>query len=245
MIGPRRGCRFVETRVPTERHERGQIFHSIRVRPVSLAPVRHFDVEPMRAGEEPAVIAALARAFYDDPLFGFFVPNLVKQMKSLIGFMSSGVKDARPFGDVWAAHADGKVAGAAVWLPPGAYPRGARRDFKTYLRTMPTFVYSGKRVKRAVALLGAVDKAHKEVHGPHYYLAILGTDPEFQRTGAGSAVLAPVLERCDTEGLPAYLETQKEANIAYYARHRFELVQKLEVPGCPPVWTLIREPKPA
>jgi GNAT superfamily N-acetyltransferase len=94
-----------------------------------------------------------------------------------------------------------------------------------------------------MALLGAVDKAHHELHEPHHYLGILGSDPQFRRTGAGSAVLAPVLERCDTEGLPAYLETQKEANIAYYARHRFEVVQKIEVPDCPPIWTLLRQPK--
>ena len=205
--------------------------------------MRHFDVDRLNPGEEPAVIAVLARAFYDDPLFGFFVPNLLKQMRSLISFMNSGVKDARPFGDVWVAHTDGKVAAAAVWLPPGAYPRGARRDLMTYVRTMPTLVHSGKRIGRAVALLGAVDKAHHDVAGPHYYLGILGTDPEFQRSGAGSAVLAPVLERCDTEGLPAYLETQKESNIAYYARHRFELVQKIEVKGCPPIWTLLRQPR--
>ena len=37
--------------------------------------------------------------------------------------MRSGVKDAAPFDEIWVAHADGKVAGAAVWLPPGAYPR--------------------------------------------------------------------------------------------------------------------------
>ena len=113
----------------------------------------------------------------------------------------------------------------------------------TYVRTSPTFVHTGKRIGRAVALLGAVDKAHHELHEPHYYLGILGTDPQFQRTGAGTAVLAPVLERCDTEGLPAYLETQKEENIAYYARHRFELVQKIEVNGCPPIWTLLRQPR--
>jgi len=57
-------------------------------------------------------------------------------------------------------------------------------------------------------------------------------------------VLGPVLERCDKEKLPAYLETQKEANIAYYARHRFEVVRKLDMPPCPPVWTLLREPRP-
>jgi GNAT superfamily N-acetyltransferase len=205
--------------------------------------VRQFDVDRMQEEEEPAVIAALTRAFHDDPLFGFFVPNLLKQMKSLMAFMTSGVKDARAFGDVWVAHTAGRVAGAAVWLPPGAYPRGARRDVMTYVRTLPTFVHSGKRILRAVSLLAAVDKAHHDVKGPHYYLAILGTDPEFQRTGAGSAVLAPVLERCDTEGLPAYLETQKAANIAYYARHRFELVQEIYLAGCPPVWTLRREPR--
>jgi GNAT superfamily N-acetyltransferase len=205
--------------------------------------MRRFDVARLQSSEEPAVIAALSRAFYDDPLFGFFVPNLLKQSKALNSFMSSGVKDARPFNDVWVARADGKVACAAVWLPPDAYPRGVRREIMTYVRTLPTLFQTGKRLGRAMALLGAVDKSHHEVPRPHYYLGILGTDPAFQRTGAGTAVLAPVLERCDTEGLPAYLETQKEANIAYYARHRFELVQKLEVPGCPPIWTLLRQPK--
>jgi GNAT superfamily N-acetyltransferase len=205
--------------------------------------VRHFDVDRMQSAEQPAVVAALARAFYDDPLFGFFVPNLVKQMKAQLAFMNSGVADARPFDDIWVAHADGKVAGAAVWLPPSGYPRSPRRELMTYVRTLPTFVQCGKRIARAVALLGAVDKAHHELHGPHYYLAILGSDPQFQRTGAGTAVLAPVLDRCDTEGLPAYLETQKEANIAYYARHRFDVVQKIEITGCPPIWTLLRQPR--
>jgi GNAT superfamily N-acetyltransferase len=205
--------------------------------------MRQYEVDRMQPAEEPAVIAALSRAFYDDPLFGFFVPNLLKQSKALASFMSSGVKDATPFDEVWVAHTDGIVAAAAVWLPPNGYPRNVRREVMTYVRTLPTFLQCGKRIPRAMALLGAVDKAHHELHEPHYYLAILGSEPKFQRAGAGSAVLAPVLERCDTEGLPAYLETQKESNIAYYARHRFELVQKIDVEGCPPIWTLLRQPK--
>ena len=106
--------------------------------------MREFDVDRMQAPDEPAVIAALARAFYDDPLFGFFVPNLMKQSKALIAFMKSGVKDANPFGDVWVAHADGKVASVAVWLPPGTYPRTPRRELMTYVRTLPTFVQCGQ-----------------------------------------------------------------------------------------------------
>jgi GNAT superfamily N-acetyltransferase len=202
-----------------------------------------FTVDRMQSHEQPAVIAALARAFYDDPLFGFFVPNLVKQTKMCIAFMGAGVKDATPFGEIHLAHADGKVASAAVWLPPDKYPRGFRRDMMTYVRSASTFAHCGPRIGRAFALLSAVDKAHHAMHEPHFYLGILGTDPQYQRSGAGSAALGPVLERCDTEGLPAYLETQKEANIAYYARHRFEVVQKIEVKGCPPLWTLRRDPK--
>jgi hypothetical protein len=112
----------------------------------------------------------------------------------------------------------------------------------TNARAVPAFVRARGRIADSLKLLAAVDKAHKDVAAPHFYLAVLGSDPLFQRVGAGSAALAPVLERCDREGLPAYLETQKEANIAYYARHRFEIVRKLEVGPCPPVWTLLREP---
>jgi GNAT superfamily N-acetyltransferase len=205
--------------------------------------MRHFDVDRMQASEEPAVIATLGRAFYDDPLFGYFVPDLVQQTKGLLGFMSGAVKDARPFGDVWVAHADGKVAAAAVWLPPSAYPRSVQREVMTNLRAVPAFTRARGRIGDSLKLLAAVDKAHKDVGTPHYYLAVLGSDPLFQRVGAGSAVLAPVLDRCDEEGLPAYLETQKEDNIAYYARHRFELVRRLDLPPCPPVWTLLRPPK--
>ena len=205
--------------------------------------MRQFDVDRMQPAEEPAVIASLGRAFFDDPLFGYFVPNLVHQTKGLLGFMSGAVKDASPFGEVWVAHADGKVAGAAVWLPPGAYPRSTKREIMTNVRAVPAFARAGGRVGQSLKLLASVDKAHKDVGAPHFYLAVLGSDPAFQRMGAGTAVLAPVLERCDAEGLPAYLETQKEENIAYYARHRFDLVQKLEVKGCPPIWTLRRDPK--
>jgi GNAT superfamily N-acetyltransferase len=113
----------------------------------------------------------------------------------------------------------------------------------TNLRGTPTFIRSGRRLSGAIKLLNALDKAHHAITAPHYYLAILGTDPLYQRMGAGSAALQPVLRRCDEEGLLAYLETQKEENIAYYVRHAFELIDKVEVSGAPPVWTLSRQPR--
>jgi GNAT superfamily N-acetyltransferase len=207
-----------------------------------MAP-RTFEVGRMQRAERPAVVGALARAFYDDPLFGFFVPHHVRQTATLLTFMSSGITDAAPFDEIWVARTVGKIAATAAWLPPGAYPRGFRRDAMSYVRAVPVFTRVGRRLGASVRLLTEADKAHHELQEPHYYLAILGTDPLFQRAGAGSAVLRPVLERCDEQGLPAYLETQKEENVVYYARHGFEVVKRLDVRGCPPVWTLLRRPR--
>jgi len=204
---------------------------------------RTFAVDRMQPADKPALVGALARAFYDDPLFGYFLPDLLAQSKGLLHYMSAAVADASPFGEIWIARTDGKIACGAVWLPPGAYPRGARRDLMTNLRGAPAFFRTGRRLAGALRLLATLDKAHHELGEPHYYLGVLGTDPLFQRSGAGSAALQPVLEKCDTEGLTAYLETQKEDNLAYYARHAFELIQKVEVAGLPPVWTLARPPR--
>jgi GNAT superfamily N-acetyltransferase len=95
----------------------------------------------------------------------------------------------------------------------------------------------------SIRLLSAVDAVHRNLEVPHWYLAILGVDPLFQRSGAGTALLRPVLDRCDREATVAYLETQKPENVPWYGRHGFEVVETLEVRGCPPMWTLLREPK--
>jgi GNAT superfamily N-acetyltransferase len=200
-----------------------------------------YEVSRLTPTEEHAVVASLARAFHNDPMFNFITPDLVLQARGLLRFMQSGVHDARPFGEIWVAHDDGDVAGAAVWLPPGSYPRGTRRDFAQLVRMAPNARGLGSRLPAAMRLLARMDKEHP--HEDHWYLAILGVDPLNQRTGAGAALLRPVLERSDTEGLPAYLETQKEANVPWYMRSGFELVQVLDVKGCPPLWTMRREPK--
>ena len=78
---------------------------------------------------------------------------------------------------------------------------------------------------------------------PHWYLAIVGTDPVHQGHGIGSALLAPVLEQCDREGSLAYLESSKEVNIRFYERHGFEVTQEVRIPGGPVMWPMLRIPR--
>jgi predicted N-acetyltransferase YhbS len=88
--------------------------------------------------------------------------------------------------------------------------------------------------------LGQVEARHPD--RPHLYLAVLGVDPGRQGDGVGSALIRPGLELCDREGLPAYLETGKERNLAFYGRHGFRVTEELTLPKGPPIWLMWRDP---
>jgi predicted N-acetyltransferase YhbS len=73
---------------------------------------------------------------------------------------------------------------------------------------------------------------------------MIGTDPAHQGSGVGSALINAVLDRCDAEGLPAYLESSKAANVPYYARFGFVEQDAIDLPaGGPQMWPMWREPK--
>jgi GNAT superfamily N-acetyltransferase len=198
------------------------------------------EIDRMRRGERRAAVAVLARAFHNDPLFNFLVPDLRRQARALTTFLGSLLADGVPFGEVWVARDAGAIVGVAVWLPPGAFPRGARREVASYLRELPSVHRLGRRLPAALRLQTLLDRKHHDVGGAHWYLSLLGTDPSRQGRGVGTALLAPVLAHSDEQGVPAYLETQKESNVPWYRRHGFELVEQIQARGCPPMWTMHR-----
>ena len=63
-------------------------------------------------------------------------------------------------------------------------------------------------------------------------------------TGIGSALIQPILDVCDRDEVPAYLESSKERNIDFYARHGFRVTDELALPDGPPVWPMWRDPRP-
>ena len=77
---------------------------------------------------------------------------------------------------------------------------------------------------------------------PHWYLYYLAPAPGRQGTGIGSALLRPVLRRCDEQGLPAYLEATSEQNRALYARHGFVDREQYALPDGPPLLPMWRAP---
>jgi GNAT superfamily N-acetyltransferase len=81
-------------------------------------------------------------------------------------------------------------------------------------------------------------------HDPsHWYLFILGTEPAAQGRGLGSVLLSHMLARIDADGLPAYLESSSDRNLALYGRHGFEITSEVAIPGGPMIWPMRREPR--
>ena len=202
-----------------------------------------FTVVPLRDSQRSGAVVTLARAFQGDPGLAFLLPDELSRARAALTIMASVLADAAPFGEVWVARAGAAIASVAAWLPPGAYPRGARRETIGVLRDLRSVPRIGRRMVAATRMYRAQDQAHAGIAQPHWYLAVIGSDPAWQRAGAGSSLLAPVLERADREGLSSYLETENADNLAWYRHHGFEIIHELCPRGCPQMWAMRRDPR--
>jgi ribosomal protein S18 acetylase RimI-like enzyme len=102
-----------------------------------------------------------------------------------------------------------------VWAEPGAGgPDGLR-----IARALPGMVRAmGRNLPRLRQLGERLEHARPEQ--PHWYLFHLGTDPDRQRRGVGTALLRSMLERCDADGTPAYLVLRRERRVLRTLRLR-------------------------
>jgi GNAT superfamily N-acetyltransferase len=180
----------------------------------------------------------LARAFFDDPVILWMLPDDDRRRR--MGHRAYQTFLRRMFLPNGEVYTDRERRGAALWAPPGRW----KTPVGTQLRMAPRLarILTVRRVPRTVRGLSHIEHAHPD-EVPHWYLGILGTEPAAQGQGIASAVMKPVLDRCDAEGVPAYLESSKHANIAFYRRHGFEVTDTISLPDGPDLWGMWREPR--
>ena len=173
----------------------------------------------------------------DDPVAGWSCPPERLRSSVLERFQGARLRQLVQHEEIWTT-AD--RCSAALWAPPERWKTTPRQDLELargmlHPRLLP-------RAPRTIAGLLGMERQHPK-QPPHWYLAVLGTDPSAQGRGLGSAVLQPVLERCDTDGVGAYLESSKESNIAFYARHGFRVTGEIRLPKGPSMWPMWRDPR--
>ncbi len=191
---------------------------------LGLRPATEQDVQGLKT--------VLAEAFFDDPVFGWLMPEDGRRRARLHRYFGVDLRHyVLPHGRVWTTS---DLTGAALTLPPGAW----RVPPHTTLLQGSAF---GIHLSRAARIGFAMEWRHAhELREAHYYVRDIGVHPDMQGNGLGSALMAPTLERCDREGLPAYIEASSERSAALYERLGFEHVKELRVGGSPPLWLMIR-----
>ena len=189
-------------------------------------------LRPQKASRErlPIVVETLAQSFYDDPVVTWCVPDDERRLELLPGFFTAIVESYINYDEIYDVPAG---VSAAVWAPPGA-----EDDVQLPDRIGEILQENADRAFVALSMMA-------EVHptDAHHYLFFVGTRPGWQGRGIGSAVMSPVLETCDRDGIPAYLEATSEGNKALYLRHGFEVMSELNLPEGPPMWPMWRTPR--
>jgi GNAT superfamily N-acetyltransferase len=184
------------------------------------------DIEPLKK--------VMAEAFFDDPVLSWLMPDDGKRLGRLRRYFGIELRHlALARGRVWTTS---DLAGAALTLPPGRW----RSPLRVTLLEGSAF---GVHLTRAARMGAAIEWRH--VKGRHYYVRDVGVRPSMQGRGLGSALMGPTLERCDREGMPAYLEASSERSAALYERLGFRVTSVLRVGSCPPLRLMLRAPRPA
>ncbi len=179
----------------------------------------------------------LARAFYDDPVMVWLLPDerpRTAQLYRLFATMTRHHHLAR--GGVEVACDGPDIGAAALWNPPNEW----QETRWAQLAMTPMFIrVFGARTARGRAVQELMKRIHPEE--PHWYLAVLGSDPSVRGKGFGRALMQSRLDRVDAEHAPAYLESSKHQNLAYYQRFGFEVTDEIVLPGGgPTMWPMWR-----
>lgn len=201
-------------------------------------------VVPVHAADSTArghVAEVLASAFTTDPHAVGLLPGQDRRHpeSALLKLFTLFVDEATTSGGhalLCLRRSDDHPLGAALWEGPGGVaPTRPLGNLVPYVR-----IFRHRLLEAA--------RTHLEMHrwrprSPHWYLWTLGTLPESRGHGVGTTLVRWGLDRADTEGCGAYLESSSRENVAYYAHFGFVEQRVIRTPGTTPVISMWREPR--
>jgi GNAT superfamily N-acetyltransferase len=190
------------------------------------------------AADLPTLTQMLVRAFVDDPVAVWACRWDWLRPKMLEGMYRARLRQMLDHQEIWT---NPGLSSAALWVPPERWKTTLRQD-AALVRCFLNPRLMARLPLLAVGLSG-VQRRHPRTP-PHWYLSLLGTHPDAQGHGFGSAVLQPVLEQCDVDGVGAYLESSKRRNLDFYARYGFRITGEMRLPFGPTMWPMWRDPRP-
>ena len=150
-------------------------------------------------------------------------------------YFQIGVEVGFARGEVWTTDA---LSGACIFFAPGRWQVSMWQELKAAWRiARATSMATTLDIRRVFHLLEDAQPRQS-----HCYLLAIGVTASQRNRGLGAALMRPMLDRCQEEQAPAYLENTDPNNKRFYERFGFQLTRSLSLPnGTPPIDLMWRE----
>ncbi|MFC8146614.1 GNAT family N-acetyltransferase [Streptomyces paradoxus] len=187
-------------------------------------------------GDRELIVRLLDEAFQDDPVSGWVFPGVEDRRAKHPRLMAAFTDIVLAAGRIDVTE-DGSAC--ALWLSVPA-DEGHDAEDEGPAQVREAVDPDNERVERVGRLMAAIHPTGRA----HEYLWMIGVAPGRQDEGLGTALIEAVLDRCDREGLPAYLEASNARSRNLYERLGFEPAgPALDLPDGPSMWPMWREPR--
>lgn len=175
-------------------------------------------------------IAVITLAMAVDPVMRWLFPDPGQYLKSFSALLRAFAA-SKAILDTTSLQV-GDCAGAALWFSPTVRPDRV---------ALKGIMQEGVPLARQAEVFAFMERtASYRPTAPYWWLPVIGVDPVHQHKGLGSALLRHALVRCDSDHMPAHLETGNPANVPLYERYGFKSLGTLQVESSPAVFPMQR-----
>jgi GNAT superfamily N-acetyltransferase len=178
-------------------------------------------VQTIEDEDLPMAAAMLARAFRDNPaMVGILKGDDAEKREHILRTVMLGfAKSVQRDGVVEVVKEGDSIVAASLVFPPGRFPPSIVGQLIT------AWAVLSSRIGRAHRFaLADHDMRRKHLHEPHWFLWVLGVEPERQGQGLGSRLLRSLRAKADAERMPCYLETDRKTSVRIYQNHGFDVM---------------------
>ena len=183
-------------------------------------------IRRMTADEMDAACEVIGLAFTDNPntlaVAGGNRVEARRMMQSVVRVAKLG----RRYSHVLVAVEGPWLVGA---LNAATWPHCQLGAYEKFTTAPAIFRAMGSALTRQLKITSAWEK--REPRKPHWHLGPIGVHPLVQGRGIGKTLLQSFLAMVDEQGLPAYLETDVDLNVALYQQFGFRVIAQEDLIG--------------
>jgi GNAT superfamily N-acetyltransferase len=170
--------------------------------------------------DKTRIIEILCQSFQNDPQINYILGSNGNKNKKLLRLMAYSFEFGLANGKVEISEDKNSVA---IWKSSNSKKMTINLFYESILFFF-TFGWSGIKRISAMEKKIAAFYPDKTIFN---YLWILGTNPNEQGKGYGTAILSKAINNFEQNKVPIYLETSTDSNLKYYQRKRFELYHSM------------------